>query len=51
MKKHPLAAALSGAALLALFAATPAWAQSTGGPTPDAEADVAKDLDKVVVQG
>ena len=51
MKKHPLAAALSGAALLALFAATPAWAQSTGGPTPDAEADVAKDLDKIVVQG
>lgn len=51
MKKHPLAAALSGAALLALFAATPAWAGSNGGPTPDAEADVAKDLDKVVVQG
>lgn len=51
MKKHPLAAALSGAALLALFAGTPAWAQSTGGQSPDAQADVAKDLDKIVVQG
>lgn len=51
MKKHPLAAALSGAALLALFAGTPAWAQSTGDQSPDAKADVAKDLDKIVVQG
>lgn len=51
MKKNPLAAALSGAALVALLATSPAWAQSAGGPSADAGADVAKDLDKVVVQG
>ena len=49
MKKHPLAAALSRATLLAMFATAPALAQDSGvGPSPDA---VAKDLDKVVVQG
>lgn len=50
MKKHPLALALSGATLLALSLATPALAQSAPGPS-EGDADVTKDLGKVVVQG
>ena len=49
MTKHPLAVALSRAALLAMFATAPSFAQDTRvGPSPD---DQAKNLDKLVVQG
>ena len=51
MKKHPLAVALSGA-LIASFAAIPALAQTATGPSAvEPQPELAKDLDKVVVQG